>query len=52
MNYKLGDSFEGFECVKIRPVPELSLTAYQFVHTKTRADYIHLDTADTDNVFR
>lgn len=50
--YKVGDCVDGFECVKVRPVPELSLTAYQFLHQKTKADYIHLDTPDTDNVFR
>lgn len=50
--YKVGDCVDGFECVKVRPVPELSLTAYHFLHQKTKADYIHLDTADTDNVFR
>ena len=52
INYHVGDCIEGFECVKVRPVPELNLTAYQFKHQNTQADYIHLDTADTDNVFR
>ena len=52
VTFKVGDSYEGFDCVKIRPVPELNLTAYQFIHKNTKADYIHLDTADRDNVFR
>lgn len=52
INYHIGDCIDGFECTKVRPVPELNLTAYQFKHKKTQADYIHLDTADTDNVFR
>lgn len=52
INYHVGDCIDGFECIKVRPVPELNLTAYQFKHKNTQADYIHLDTADTDNVFR
>ena len=52
INFRVGDSYQGFDCVKIRPVPELNLTAYQFIHKNTKADYIHLDTADRDNVFR
>lgn len=42
----------GFECVSVLPVPELNVTAYQFIHKKTRADYLHIDASDMDNVFR
>lgn len=52
MQYKKGDVVHGFECVSVLPVPELSVTAYQFVHKRTNADYLHIDAADTDNVFR
>ena len=51
ITYQVGDVIHGFECTTVQPVPELSLTAYQFKHQKTKADYIHLDTADTDNTF-
>ena len=52
VSYKPGDVVYGFQCTNVRPVPELSLTAYQFVHQRTKADYVHLDCADTDNAFR
>lgn len=52
VSYKPGDIIHGFRCVNVRPVPELNLTAFQFVHERTGADYVHLDCADTDNTFR
>lgn len=52
VQYKKGDLVHGFECVSVLPVPELSVTAYQFIHKKTRADYLHIDASDMDNVFR
>lgn len=50
--YHVGDVVHGFRCTNVRPVPELSLTAFQFKHLRTQADYVHLDSADTDNAFR
>ncbi len=52
VQYRRGDLVHGFECVSVLPVPELNVTAYQFIHKKTRADYLHIDASDTDNVFR
>ena len=52
VQYKKGDVVHGFECVSVLPVTELSVTSYQFVHKRTNADYLHIDAADTDNVFR
>ena len=52
VTYQVGDVIHDFRCTVVRPVPELSLTAYEFKHIRTNADYIHLDTADTDNTFR
>ena len=52
VSYRVGDVVHGFQCTNIRPVPELSLTAFQFKHLRTQADYVHLDSADTDNTFR
>lgn len=52
VQYRRGYLVHGFECVSVLPVPELNVTAYQFIHKKTRADYLHIDASDTDNVFR
>ena len=52
VTYQVGDVIHDFRCTVVRPVPELSLTAYEFKHVRTNADYIHFDTADTDNTFR
>lgn len=52
VQYRRGDLVHGFECVSVLPVPELNVTAYQFIHKKTRADYLHIDASDMDNVFR
>lgn len=52
VTYQVGDVVHDFQCTMVRPVPELSLTAYEFRHLQTKADYIHLDTSDTDNTFR
>ena len=52
VQYRRGDLVHGFECVSVLPGPELNVTAYQFIHKKTRADYLHIDASDMDNVFR
>ncbi|KAK8791018.1 hypothetical protein WA158_005649 [Blastocystis sp. Blastoise] len=46
-----GDRFNHFKCTKIIETPELKIKTYYFKHETTGADYIHIDTSDTDNVF-
>jgi Zn-dependent M16 (insulinase) family peptidase len=48
---KPGDTLHGFTTQRIKHVPEFDLTAFQFRHDKTGAEYIHVARDDTNNVF-
>lgn len=51
-NYpKPGDQLHGFTLRRSKHVPELKLTALQFEHDKTGADYLHIARDDSNNVF-
>ncbi|CAK4632029.1 unnamed protein product [Aphanomyces euteiches] len=51
-NFQVGSVVHGFEVLKKQTVPEYSITAIQLQHQATKAEYIHIDTVDTNNVFR
>lgn len=46
-----GENIHGFTLQRRRHVPELELTAYQFHHKNTGAQYLHIDRDDQNNVF-
>ena len=47
----LNDSLNGFTCIRIQPIEELNVTAYEFVHQKNGARLIHIFNDDPDNLF-
>ncbi|CUF02698.1 pitrilysin-like metalloprotease, putative [Bodo saltans] len=49
--FTIGQSYHQFELLSQRAFPELNLTSYEFVHSKTKARYFHFDTPDTNNTF-
>jgi presequence protease len=49
--FTVGQSYHQFELLSQRTFPELHLTSYEFVHSKTKARYFHFDTPDTNNTF-
>ncbi|KAF3903393.1 hypothetical protein ABW20_dc0109524 [Dactylellina cionopaga] len=46
-----GLKLNGFTLQRAKHVPELELSALQFKHDKTGADYLHVAREDTNNVF-
>lgn len=48
---KPGEKLHGFTLKRTSQVPELELTALQFEHDKTGADYLHIARDDKNNVF-
>jgi len=51
-NYpKPGEQLHGFTLKRSKEVPELKLTALQFEHDKTGAEYLHIARDDRNNVF-
>ncbi|CEO96601.1 hypothetical protein PBRA_005210 [Plasmodiophora brassicae] len=48
---KVGDLIEGFRVNAIDPVPPYDMHMLQMVHERTGAEYVHIDTADTNNTF-
>lgn len=48
---KPGDQLHGFTLKRAKHVPELELTALQFEHEKTGAEYLHIARDDKNNVF-
>ena len=46
-----GDQIHGFTLQRAKQFPELALTALEFQHDKTGADYIHIARDDKNNVF-
>ncbi|RHZ20179.1 hypothetical protein DYB37_005511, partial [Aphanomyces astaci] len=49
--YEVGSVIHGFQVLKKQPIPEYSVTALQLQHIATKAEYLHIDTVDTNNVF-
>ncbi|KAH3676098.1 hypothetical protein WICMUC_002395 [Wickerhamomyces mucosus] len=49
--YPVGSSLHGFEIKRVLPVPELSLTAVDLLHTRTNASHLHIERDDPNNVF-
>ncbi|PNS17775.1 Mitochondrial presequence protease [Sphaceloma murrayae] len=48
---KPGDQIHGFSLRRTKHVPELKLTALEFKHDKTGAEYLHIARDDQNNVF-
>lgn len=48
---KPGEKIHGFSLKRTKHVPELKLTALEFQHDKTGAEYLHIARDDTNNVF-
>lgn len=46
-----GEHIHGFTLKRRKQVPELELTALQFEHDKTGAEYLHVARDDVNNVF-
>jgi hypothetical protein len=51
-DWKVGSQIHGFKVVRKEIVPEYSIAAIQLQHEFTKADYLHIDSDDTNNVFR
>jgi Zn-dependent M16 (insulinase) family peptidase len=47
----LNASLNGFKCIRIQPIEELNVTAYEFMHQKNGARLIHIYNDDPDNLF-
>ncbi|KAG8623607.1 hypothetical protein KVT40_008583 [Elsinoe batatas] len=48
---KPGEQIHGFSLRRTKHVPELKLTALEFKHDKTGAEYLHIARDDSNNVF-
>jgi len=46
-----GIVYNGFRVESVTPIPDFESTAYSMVHERTGAEYLHVDRADTNNVF-
>ncbi|EQC29745.1 hypothetical protein SDRG_12517 [Saprolegnia diclina VS20] len=49
--YAVGSTTHGFKVVRKEAIPEYSITAIQLQHEATKADYLHIDSVDSNNVF-
>lgn len=50
--YGVGQVLNGFKVVDRKFIPEYSVEAISLCHQKTGAQYLHIDSEDTNNVFR
>lgn len=50
-NFKVGLNVHGFEVKDMQPIKEFNMTAIKLLHTKTKAEYLHLYRNDSNNVF-
>ncbi|KAF2076387.1 hypothetical protein CYY_002292 [Polysphondylium violaceum] len=51
IDLKIGDTLHGFKVVDIQDVKEKQLKTFRLKHIETGAEYLHIDTEDTNNVF-
>lgn len=51
LKYLPGDRVHGFICTNSRYIPEFNMTTFVFRHEKTGLEYLHVDRADSNNVF-
>lgn len=47
----LNTNLNGFKCIRIQPIEELNVTAYEFIHQTNGARLIHIYNDDPDNLF-
>ena len=50
-NIKVGDRLHGFVVNEVERVESFDIVAYKLEHEATGAQWLHLDSSDTDNVF-
>ena len=48
---RVGQTLHGYTCERIEEIPERNMTAVVLTHKASGARHLHLDTADTNNVF-
>ena len=46
-----GRVVHNFEVLAVTPLPDFDFQVASFQHVKTKAQYIHVDTSDTNNAF-
>uniref|UniRef100_A0A7G3AJ21 Presequence protease, mitochondrial n=1 Tax=Lutzomyia longipalpis TaxID=7200 RepID=A0A7G3AJ21_LUTLO len=46
-----GSDYHGFICTRTEFVPDFNMTAYMFRHETTGTEYLHIDRADSNNIF-
>jgi len=51
MPIETGRTLHGFTVTDVTPLPELNLTLHRLRHVRTGARYVHLETADPNNLF-
>eukprot|EP00743_Colponemidia_sp_Colp-15_P009119 GILK01009947.1.p1 GENE.GILK01009947.1~~GILK01009947.1.p1 ORF type:complete len:1054 (+),score=218.44 GILK01009947.1:44-3205(+) len=51
LDLKVGDEMHGFKVTDVTYSQDFQCTVYSLLHLKTRAQYVHVDTHDTNNVF-
>jgi len=51
IDLKIGDVLHGFKVIDIQNVTEKQLKTFRLKHIETGAEYLHIDTEDTNNVF-
>ena len=51
MPIETGRTLHGFTVTDVTPLPELNLTLHRLRHERTGARYVHLETADPNNLF-
>lgn len=51
LKFTPGSEYHGFLCTKTDFVPDFNMMAYLFRHEKTGSEYMHIDRADSNNIF-
>ncbi|KAF1331686.1 Metalloprotease family m16c, partial [Globisporangium splendens] len=48
---QVGDVYHNFELKRVATVPEYNIDALELEHVRTKAQYLHIDAKDSNNVF-
>lgn len=49
--FQPGQNYHGFVCKNVEYIPDFNMTAYQFEHLRLKSKFMHIDRADSNNVF-
>lgn len=49
---QVGETYHNFTLQRVADVPEYGIQALELQHEPTKAQYLHIDAKDTNNVFR